>query len=405
MLRRTSTDTTDADVPEVTPEGGTALRLLGGFNIHAELEDCGCRSHPLGGLARRATLADQGRQGAPGAFVHLDAGNALLNRIELPDAHPVAMRNRVEETARAILQTYGMMDVAAMAVGPQDLILGATWLQQEAQAAGLPLVATNLRSRAGSGRPFASHHVVEASGVRVGVLSVMSPSGQIQPLLAASGLQADDPVAAAASEVRLLRAELPPVDLVLLIETHGAEHVESLLSGLRGEDALPDMLWVSGSGRMQGSPAYVHDVPWVEGGSRGKQLVQLDLTLRSRPARFRAPSDPQSMALAQMRSSLVGIRSTLRALTRWEGDPSRTQAIEGYQRMLGEHYRAWQQASLQLARGRGEARGTAGETGPVSSVASQVLPVELEIVERDDIRVRVNAAKEAMGLVQPPANP
>src|SRR5690348_4439749 len=61
-----------APAPASAPPRGKQIALLYSSNLGGDYEQCGCPVHPLGGVARRATVIDRARDEADAVLV-LDA--------------------------------------------------------------------------------------------------------------------------------------------------------------------------------------------------------------------------------------------------------------------------------------------------------------------------------------------
>ena len=83
--------------------------------------------------------------------------------------------------AEVTLKAMGLMKYDAVALGPQDLLLGPNPLKALLSAERLPVAASNLVSGE-TGAPFEKPYVlVEKEGIRVGILSVMPLMPQEDP--------------------------------------------------------------------------------------------------------------------------------------------------------------------------------------------------------------------------------
>lgn len=362
-----------------------ALALLVATNVNAELEDCGCVSHPLGGLARRATFWTELQQ-TNAQTLHLDAGNALFNRIVNPADHPEHERAAGEITARGVLQSYAAMDVQAMAIGPQDLAFGAEFLNAAADESEVRLISANVTTADGLSEPWV---ILEVGALRVGVTSVMSESYVPAEFPLQAGVTLAAANDAAADAIRALRAA--PVDLVVLIETAGSQATSDLLTYLSEAGALPDLMLVSGSGRTMHQAEWIHGVPWMEAASRGKHLLQLDLGLPASgaPIRFLGASERRERGAQHYSTVLTSLRSTMamlqRARSSANGGPS---AVEGYERNLNQQWiRLREVADAVLEPGQAELSN--------AGLVPRLHDVELTIVERTDIKAIVDAALES----------
>ncbi|MFY0577114.1 hypothetical protein ACN28S_24855 [Cystobacter fuscus] len=139
--------------------------LLTGDN-QGEIAPCGCKKEPQGGLARRKTALDEERaRGLP--WVLLDAGNALFRDPRRQD------NPRLLQKAELVLEQMEAQGTRAMAVGERDLAQGLDWLRKATGGRGkkMKLLSANLVDKAGKA-PFPASLVVEAGGVKLGVVGV-----------------------------------------------------------------------------------------------------------------------------------------------------------------------------------------------------------------------------------------
>jgi hypothetical protein len=198
-------------VADARPRGprGTLVSVLYSTNLLGEYD-----AHPLGGLARRATVTEAARRQADG-LVQVDGGDALL-----PALRPVGGKDpdprEVERRARLIATSLGRLRLDAMVPGETDLALGAAALQRLARAAHLPIVAANLTD--GAGHPlFPPDRLVTAGAVKVGLFGVV---GDVEvEALRKPGFTVTDATAAARRSVSGLRARGAQVVIALY---HGA---------------------------------------------------------------------------------------------------------------------------------------------------------------------------------------
>ena len=239
--------------------------LLTGDN-QGEIAPCGCKQEPQGGLARRKTAIDAERaRGLP--VVLLDAGNALFREPVARELAAVAPR------AELVLEQMEAQGTVAMAVGQRDVSQGLAYLQKATRARSkkLKLLSANLVDKAGKA-PFAASMVVEAGGLKVGVVGV-SPEG---PMPGEPSLKGRPPIEAALAEARKLRKAKKPDVVVVLAAVPYQEAVKlAILAG----DAVDFVAQSNdakgiGIGELVGSHAAVFPT-----GERGRQLTRLELSV------------------------------------------------------------------------------------------------------------------------------
>lgn len=198
--------------------------------------------------------------------VLMDAGNALFR------APGRTGDSLLKRRAELVLEQMEALGTAAMAVGERDLAMGLPFLQKATRGKRrMKLLSANLVDKAGKA-PFAASSVVEAGGLKVGVVGV-SPEGKPagEPRLTGR-----PPVAAALAEARKLR-ERQQVDVVVVLAAVPYAQAEEL-ARLAGEAV--DFVVQShenkgpGAGERVGSHAAVFPA-----GERGRQVARLELTV------------------------------------------------------------------------------------------------------------------------------
>lgn len=225
-----------------------------------EIEPCGCKDYPRGGLARRATFVEGARKEGP--VLLLDAGDALFE-----DAYRRSEYG--EAKAELIIDAMAKMRTAAMAVGDRDLTNGLEWLVSRAEAAGLPLLSSNLRTEDGK-KIFPGHRLFHVGEARVGVFAVF---GQRDGARAPAKLVVEDPEAAARGEIEALRREGADVILGLV---HGPSKVVRAVAQLEGVD----MVVPSHDGSISLPYRPRPEAAWiVAGGQMGRTLTTIRLSL------------------------------------------------------------------------------------------------------------------------------
>jgi 2',3'-cyclic-nucleotide 2'-phosphodiesterase (5'-nucleotidase family) len=238
------------------------VSLLYNGSVRAELKDCGCKSLPLGGLARRAALIGSISQDRD--VLLIDAGNLLGD----PTRDTLAQSSFVaKHTAEIGYTTVG--------VGPYEFGHGIDAVQDIALASGLEFVSANLTVN--GERPFAPWTVVERGGVKFGLISVVDMGYDRAPYNEkVEGLQIEDPVAALKRELPALREKC---DVVVLLAN--MERSDGTVGILRAMQDGPEIeIVVEGAvARQYKTPRKLGDSLVVAANARGKYLGQLDLTV------------------------------------------------------------------------------------------------------------------------------
>ncbi|MEP6654908.1 MAG: hypothetical protein ABJA82_16210 [Myxococcales bacterium] len=260
-------------VGDVKVTRGTAIALLYSSNLQGEYENCGCASHPLGGLVRRATVIDRARAESDGVLI-VDAGDLLLPAVFHDDKRQPPATGEVERRALLMLRAYGRMGVHAFLPAERDLAVGPARLARLLKTTGVPAVASNLRDgRDGKRRPmFERDRLVTVAGVSVGIFGVVQPQPEDQALWRRWRISAADPTDTAREEVASLTARGARV-IVALLHLGPAGAAEKLLLQVPGISFA-----VQGHSDQQlESPPTFGGARLVEAMSMGRLAGRLDL--------------------------------------------------------------------------------------------------------------------------------
>jgi|GEM_PF-448155 len=260
----------DGPIPESEAARGTHLALLYGANLQGEYENCGCPSHPLGGLARRATVVDRARGEADGVLI-VDAGDMLLPQVFHSDKLRPPPPGEWERRARLILSAYHRMGITAVLPAERDLGLGPQKLKNLLKFTDVPAVASNVVDP--QGKPlFPRDRLVTVAGIPVGIFGVVAPLPEDSALWKSWRVRATDPETAAREEVASLRARGARMIVALL-------HLGPLGAANQLLQDVPGIDWA-----VQGHTGMQLDPPSVVGGSRlldamsqGKLAGRLDV--------------------------------------------------------------------------------------------------------------------------------
>jgi 2',3'-cyclic-nucleotide 2'-phosphodiesterase (5'-nucleotidase family) len=250
---------------------GKHVALLYTSNDDSDYEQCGCPVHPLGGIARRATVIDRARAEADAVLV-LDAGDLFLPQRGnfaagwRPDA------GEVERRGRLLAGAYGRIGTTALLPGERDLALGLPLLRRLAKQAGVPLLASNLYGGDGK-RLFTADKIVDAAGTKIGVFGVTAPpTPDDAAAFKAAGIDARDPVAAARDEVAGLRERGARIVVALVHVGDGNANRKLLV-------AVPGIDWavLGHSGMNLEMPEKAGSARMLEAMMKGKNVGRLDL--------------------------------------------------------------------------------------------------------------------------------
>ncbi|MHB8767149.1 MAG: multiheme c-type cytochrome, partial [Deferrisomatales bacterium] len=108
----------------------------------------------------------------------VDGGNLLFYRGRLREIEADQLLHK----ARVIVEAYNEIGVAGVALGPYDFAAGYDRLRELEGLARFPLLCANLLDRRTGEPVFRPYRVVEAGGVKVGLLGVLDSAAPIEGL-------------------------------------------------------------------------------------------------------------------------------------------------------------------------------------------------------------------------------
>ncbi|GMV42003.1 MAG: hypothetical protein AMXMBFR64_37190 [Myxococcales bacterium] len=252
--------------PDAAPTGRTRIAVIHTANRVGEINDCGCRAKPLGGIARHKGWIGQNASQWEAALL-LDAGNTLTASTEIGET----FREREQDRAEAIVDAYGLMGLDAQGVAEKDLAIGLDRLRELAKRAKFPFLSANLLD-AGGQPVFPGHTVITKAGHRIGVVSVLSPHFlDAERLTAAWGVRVSDPTEAVRREVETLRKD--GVRIIVALAMLPLTDAEALAR------AVPELTAILGTSDMreQTYPVTVGHTYVCDSWEKGKRFSVLTL--------------------------------------------------------------------------------------------------------------------------------
>lgn len=149
-----------------------ATTILYSNDVLGEVEPCGCRVDPMGGILRRAGLLKSLNADKKGPFLQVDGGNFLFESKDFPES---LLESRKMQ-ARALVKAHEKMGLEATVPGDKDFALGIAAYQELLGKSKIKALAANLFS---GGKPlFPGSAVFDKKGtdgktVRIGVIGLV----------------------------------------------------------------------------------------------------------------------------------------------------------------------------------------------------------------------------------------
>jgi len=280
-----------------------SLTVLFGDSVNGTIEPCpGCEGgSQLGGLARRGAWVQSARETQKESLL-LDSGDLFFDRYR--KTIPAEDITALSEKALLILKCYNLLGCDALGIGDDDLSLGKDFLVDLSKNATFPFVSSNLMDKETGEALFQTHVIKEAGGLRIVILSLISPylfSNGSDPRI--RGIAFREPFEAAKSVLSKIR---PEADVVVLLSHLGYTADIELAETMQGIDVI----FGGHSGRSLSYPMRIRDTIIVQAGSKGLHVGTLHIRLapdRSSPpdsslkaAIPLSPSDKEHREITEM---------------------------------------------------------------------------------------------------------
>ena len=251
----------------------TTIQLILTASGNGEIDQCGCKKNPKGGLAWRASFIESMREQCPNTLV-MDGGNWSSN-----DALTAELTNGF------VHRMMSRMGYDAVSLGTREIAAGAAdatgrLLHEDASVYAplgsddvMPMVlASNLTTAAGD-LVGATYLVRDFDDTRVGVFTLMGDDVLKSSTATLNGVPvvAEDATVAAARHVAELGAR--DCDVIVLIAHLEPDAIESLVAEVPGIDVV----LMSHRGGLRQTHAQIGDTILVRPGTRGQYVAWLAL--------------------------------------------------------------------------------------------------------------------------------
>jgi hypothetical protein len=202
------------------------IALLFSNDLHGEIEPCGCRGTPRGGIVRKAKFIQSLKADS---LLQLDAGDLLFAQSSIVPL----LRKQSEVQARALIDGYNTLKHDAWVPGEKDFALGLPFFERMKKTARFAVLGANLERRSGAALLKPSVVLKKKSGVRELRIGVIGLVGADLPW--PKELRAKDPVETARKLVPELRKKS---DLVIALTHLGLDEDRKLAAAVPGIDLI-----------------------------------------------------------------------------------------------------------------------------------------------------------------------
>ncbi|MBI3556227.1 MAG: hypothetical protein HY074_08185 [Deltaproteobacteria bacterium] len=210
------TETVDRDlIPGVS--------IVYSANIDGEIEPCGCRSNPTGGVNRRWNFV---QQKVPGEKLIIDSGDLFFQSAPVPPF----LEKQWNYQAHVLLTAYNALGVEAMTPGDLDFADGLAPFEKLAKEAKFKIVSANLYYKNSGKRMFAPYVILNKGGKKVAIFGLFDEVLPLPPEIFAK-----DHFEAATEMVQELRGR---ADIILALTHEGIDHDMELAKKVTGIDGI-----------------------------------------------------------------------------------------------------------------------------------------------------------------------
>lgn len=121
--------------------GKENLSLIFSHNINGELEPCGCRHHPLGGLSQVSGFLHQNKEKSINFYV--DTGDTFFPSSKIP----ASLEKSFKYTASTLADSLDQLGLKYMVPGDQDFAAGLNFLDNIAKKHSFSFLISNLKKK------------------------------------------------------------------------------------------------------------------------------------------------------------------------------------------------------------------------------------------------------------------
>ena len=243
------------------------LTMLVTANVRGQLDPCGWKANPLGGLPRRLTYINQIRESGVDPIL-LDAGDALFELNILVSGKEASSKLR----AKTVFEATAKMGNYLYNVGHNDFAAGFDFLKQLEISANNNFISSNIVNAGTDDLAFKSHVIIERNEVKIGIFGILSS-------LPASvkELELKDALSVINSKVEELR---PQVDILIMLINANKLQLDKLVSETKNVDYVFSSRETS---RTRPERKQADGSPMLYGtGIEGKYLGRVDLKINDK---------------------------------------------------------------------------------------------------------------------------
>lgn len=250
-----------------------AVSIVYSNDVLGEVEPCGCRVDPMGGVIRRAGLLRALNAEKKGPFLQVDAGNFLFESSDFPESLLEARKIQ----ARALVKAHEEMGLEVTVPGDKDFALGLD-AYRELMGKKIKVLAANLRAEGKSlfqGSAIFEKKNPDGKMIRIGVIGLV---GEGIPYPAP--LSVEPRIPAYERERAALEGK---VDVVIVVSHSGMEPDLELAKKMKG---IPLIIGAHSQSFTQ-DPVVENGVAIVQSSYRNQYIGVVPIETITKPETFR----------------------------------------------------------------------------------------------------------------------
>ena len=295
------------------------VHILGTTNVNGEIEPCGWKKKPLGGLARKSTVIDQIKATSE-EFVVVDAGNLFFKKNNL---EPGITTEIASLNSEIIVNAFNKIGCDAFSPGSHDFALGLDYLLKIEKNANFPFISANIRDVLGT-QIFRPYNIVSRGSLDIGFIGLASQFSH-------PDLQINDPIESLKEIIDEVNSQS---DIVVLL--FNAE--ERDLLALQNSNLPIDLIYRSNS-KKRSNDGGGKAIPVYSAGDRGKYLYDVKVSIKDKNEKL-IDISAQEHALENSKKRLERMRknhpqdSDLKVI--FANDPQTLSRVKSYERQIDQ---------------------------------------------------------------------
>lgn len=235
-------------------------------SVHGQLDPCGWKKNPLGGLSRRYVKINEIRQDGNNPIL-LDAGDMFFSTKNLNKNNIESERYR----ANVMLEAYQNIGYDAINIGNYELLSGLEFLKSIDEKYSIPFLSANLKDSKTGELLFDPYIIIERNGLSVGIVGV---TNLIPDTL--KSVEATDFIQAGNKIINKIKNKVDLVAVLANVDRKDQQELSSTFS-------KADFIFTSGSTNMtrKNSPQKENGPYVYSFGKQGKYLSVLNTDIKN----------------------------------------------------------------------------------------------------------------------------